>query len=347
MNLDEEYMHTCLELAVKGLGSVAPNPMVGCVIAGDSGVLGEGYHEKFGGAHAEVNSLNSVDRKASMDGATLYVNLEPCAHQGKTGPCTEAIIASGIKRVVIGCKDPNPEVNGKGIEKLKTAGIEVVTGVLERECTDVNKRFFTYHQKKRPYIILKWAQSADNFIDKKRTPKEERAKLTGEEADMMVHLWRSQEQAIMVGTGTVVMDNPKLTTRKVAGRSPARIVLDRTKRIPADSYVFDSTAPTIVFTEQSHGSSNGTEFISTKFDESLLPNILKELYSKNYQSLIVEGGEKLLRSFIVKDLWDEAKIFNSTQRLGEGVKAPSFPFPHKCEIRIGEDVLTLYGNKHL
>ncbi len=346
MNLDEEYMHSCLELAVKGLGHVAPNPMVGCVIAGEDGILGEGYHEKFGDAHAEINALNSIENKKLLKGATLFVNLEPCAHKGKTGPCTEAIIASGIKKVVIGCTDPNPEVNGKGIERLKNAGIEVVTGVLERECFEVNKRFFAYHHKKRPYIILKWAQSADGFIDRKRTAREDRAILTHEEADMMTHLWRSQEQAIMVGTRTVEMDNPELNTRKVNGKSPARVILDRNLRIPPGFKVFNSSAHTIVITEQEQGGNHVAEYIPLKFDGSLLPNILKELHGKQYQSLIVEGGEKLLKSFIDKDLWDEAKIFYSPLKLGEGVKAPNFPFPSKCEIRIGEDTLTLYSNKH-
>lgn len=346
MNLDEEYMHSCLQLAVKGLGHVAPNPMVGCVIADDNGVIGEGYHEKFGGAHAEINALKSVERNASLKGAALYVNLEPCAHQGKTGPCADAIIASGIKKVVIGCIDPNPEVKGKGIEKMKSAGIEVVTGVLERECFDVNKRFITFHEKKRPYIILKWAQSADGFIDRKRTAQESRAKLTHDEADMMAHLWRSQEQAIMVGTRTVEMDNPELSTRKVAGKSPARVILDRSLRIPATFNVFNSAAHTIVVTEMPEGGNHGAEYISLKFDSTLLPNLLKELHGKDYQSIIVEGGEKLLKSFIDKDLWDEAKVFYSTQKLGDGVKAPNFPFPSKCEIHIGEDKLSLFGNRH-
>ncbi len=346
MNLDEEYMHSCLELAVKGLGHVAPNPMVGCVIAGENGVLGEGYHEKFGGAHAEINALNSLERTASLKNATLYVNLEPCAHHGKTGPCSDAIINSGIKRVVIGCSDPNPLVKGKGIDKLQKHGIEVVTGVLERECSDVNKRFLTYHHKKRPYVILKWAQSADGFIDRKRSREETRTKLTQEEADIMVHRWRSQEQAIMVGTETVEMDNPELTTRKVTGKSPVRIILDRTLRIPAEFKVFNSSAPTIVITEQAKGGNHTAEFISLKFDGTLLPRILNELHKREYQSVIIEGGEKLLNSFINLDLWDEAKVFYTNQKLGDGIKAPNFPFRPKCEIRMGNDTLTLFGNRH-
>ena len=346
MNSHEGYMHSCLELAVKGLGRVAPNPMVGCIIAGENGIVGEGYHEIFGGPHAEINAINSVDHKASLEGATLYVNLEPCNHEGKTGPCTDAIIKSGIKKVVIGCTDPNPEVNGKGIEKLKQSGIEVTTGVLERECAEVNKRFFTFHKKKRPFIILKWAQTSDGFIDRKRTAQESPAKITQDEADMMVHLWRSQEQAIMVGTHTVVMDNPKLTTRKTKGASPVRVVLDRSLRIPTSSNVFDKSAPTIVFTEQKQGGNHGAEYIALNFDGTLLQNMLKELYNKNIQSVIVEGGEKLLKSFVDKDLWDEAKVFYSAKTLGEGVRAPNFPFPSKGEIRIGDDTLSLYRNKH-
>ena len=346
MNQHEKYMHLCLELAVKGLGRVAPNPMVGCIIAGENGIVGEGYHEAFGQHHAEINALNSIETPSSLKNATLYVNLEPCNHQGKTGPCTEAIIASGIKKVFVGCVDPNPEVKGKGIEKLVKNGIDVVTGVLERECIDVNKRFFTFYEKKRPFIILKWAQTSDGFIDRKRTAKETPAKITQDAADMMVHLWRSQEQAIMVGTHTVIMDNPKLTTRKAAGNSPTRVILDRTLRVPTTLNVFDKSAPTIVFTEQKEGGNHGAEYIPVAFDGSLLTNMLNELYKKNIQSVIIEGGEKLLKSFIDKDLWDEAKVFYSSRTLGEGVSAPQFPFPTKGEIRIGDDTLCLYRNKH-
>jgi diaminohydroxyphosphoribosylaminopyrimidine deaminase/5-amino-6-(5-phosphoribosylamino)uracil reductase len=348
MSQHEKYMHFCLDLAVKGLGRVAPNPMVGCVIVGENGTIGEGYHEIFGGPHAEINAINSLDGYSDIKNATLYVNLEPCAHQGKTGPCADAIIAKGIKKVVVGCLDPNPLVNGKGVEKLIRGGVDVITGILERESMEVNKRYFTYHKKKRPHVILKWAQSSDGFIDKKRTsPDQERAKITEGEADMMVHLWRSQEQAIMVGTHTVIMDNPSLTTRKVEGRSPVRIVLDRTLRIPTSSKVFDTAvAKTIVFTEQKNNGNHGAEYIPINFDANLLPNLLKKLYDKEIQSVIVEGGEKLLKSFVEKDLWDEAKVFFSAKKFGEGVSAPGFPFPTTGEIRIGDDTLAFYRNKH-
>lgn len=346
MNQHEKYMHLCLELAVKGLGKVAPNPMVGCIITGENGIIGEGYHEMYGQPHAEINAINSVENPASLKNATLYVNLEPCAHHGKTGPCADAIIASGIKKVVIGCVDPNPEVNGKGIEKMVRSGIDVVTGVSERECIDVNKRFFTFHEKKRPYIILKWAQTTDGFIDRKRTPNETPAKITQDEADMLVHLWRSQEQAIMVGTHTVIMDNPKLTARKASGVSPARVILDRTLKIPGTFNIFDKSAKTIIFTEQASNGNHGAEYVSIAFDANLLPTMLKELHKKDIQSVIIEGGEKLLKSFIEKDLWDEAKVFYSSKTLGEGVSAPRFPFPSRGEIRIGDDVLSLYRNKH-
>jgi diaminohydroxyphosphoribosylaminopyrimidine deaminase/5-amino-6-(5-phosphoribosylamino)uracil reductase len=346
MNSHEGYMHSCLELAVKGLGRVADNPMVGCVIAGENGVVGEGYHEKFGGPHAEINALNSVENKNSLKGTTLYVNLEPCSHHGKTPPCTDAIIASGIKKVVIGCLDPNAEVSGKGAEVLRKAGIEVTVGVLERECREVNKRFLTFHGKKRPFIILKWAQTSDGFIDRKRTAQESREKITQGEADMMVHLWRSQEQAIMVGTHTVVMDNPNLTTKKTGGSNPTRVILDKSLRIPTTSNIFDKAAPTIIFTEQKTGGNHGAEYITVNFDGALLPSMLQELYNKKIQSVIIEGGEKLLKSFIDKDLWDEAKVFYSAKTLGEGVKAPQFPFPSKGEIRMGDDTLTFYRNVH-
>ncbi|HTB07540.1 MAG TPA: bifunctional diaminohydroxyphosphoribosylaminopyrimidine deaminase/5-amino-6-(5-phosphoribosylamino)uracil reductase RibD [Bacteroidia bacterium] len=346
MNQHEKYMHRCFELAVRGLGRVAPNPMVGCVIVGDNGVIGEGSHEFFGGPHAEINALNSVENKADLQDATLYVNLEPCAHHGKTPPCADAIIASGIKNIVIGCADPNPEVKGKGIEKLTQAGCNVTTGVLEKDCQEVNKRFFVYHERNRPFIILKWAQTSDGFIDRKRTKEESPAKITQDEAEIMVHMWRAQEQAIMVGTHTVIMDNPKLNVRKAHGNSPTRIILDRTLRIPTNSNVFDKSAPTLIFTEQQNISNNGVEYVSVPFDGKLLQNMLTELHKRGIQSVIIEGGEKLLKSFIDKDLWDEAKVFYSNKTLGEGVMAPSFPFPSKGEIRIGDDTLILYRNRH-
>jgi diaminohydroxyphosphoribosylaminopyrimidine deaminase/5-amino-6-(5-phosphoribosylamino)uracil reductase len=348
MNQHDKYMHRCLELAVRGLGRVAPNPMVGCVIVGDSGVMGEGHHDIFGGPHAEVNALNSVENKAGFKEAILYVNLEPCPNHGKTPPCTDAIIASGIKHVVIGCVDPNPEVKGKGIEKLKAAGINVEIGVLEKECIEVNKRFVTFHERKRPYIILKWAQTSDGFIDRKRTKDEAREKITQDEVEIMVHLWRGQEQAIMVGTHTVIMDNPRLTARKAGGsKSPLRVILDKSLKIPTNSNIFDKEAPTLVFTEQTSPGNNGVEYVNLPFDAKLLQSMLNELYTRNIQSVIVEGGEKLLKSFIEKDLWDEAKVFYSGKALGDGVPAPSFPFPSKGEIKIGDDTLILYRNRHM
>lgn len=347
MNQHDKYMHRCLELAVRGLGKVAPNPMVGCVIVGENGIIGEGYHDKFGGPHAEINAINSVDNKEALKGATLYVNLEPCAHHGKTPPCTDAIIASGIKKVIVGSIDPNPEVKGKGIAKLKEAGIEVETGVLEKDCAEVNKRFLTFYEKKRPFIILKWAQTSDGFIDRKRSKDEIPAKITQDEAEIMVHLWRSQEQAIMVGTHTVIMDNPRLTTRKISGPSPVRVILDRTLKIPSTANIFDKSAPTFIFTEEQKHVNNSAEYINVVFDTKLLLSMLAELYKRNIQSVIVEGGEKLLKSFIEKDLWDEGKVFYSNKKLGEGVTAPNFPFPSKGEIKIGDDTLVLYRNRHL
>jgi len=298
-----------------------------------------------GGPHAEISALNSVENKADLKEATLYVNLEPCAHHGKTPPCTDAIIASGIKNIVIGCSDPNPEVKGKGIEKLTQAGCNVTSGVLEKDCQEVNKRFFVFHERKRPFIILKWAQTSDGFIDRKRTKEESPAKITQDEAEIMVHMWRGQEQAIMVGTHTVIMDNPKLNVRKAHGTSPVRVILDRTLRIPTNANIFDKSAPTLIFTEQQK-SNNGVEYVHIPFDAKLLQNMLNELYKRGIQSVIVEGGEKLLKSFIEKDLWDEAKVFYSNKTLGEGVMAPSFPFPSKGEIRIGDDTLILYRNRH-
>lgn len=254
-------MEQCLRLAAKGLGNVAPNPMVGCVIVHKGKIIGEGFHEKFGGPHAEINALKFVKNKALLKDSTLYVTLEPCSHQGKTPPCANAIIRHGIKRIVIGSVDPNPLVKGKGIAKLIRSGCNVITGIMEKECMELNKRFFTFHHKKRPYIILKWAMTKDGFIDKKRkvlqpAKMEQRVnplKITGLQADNLSHKWRSEEQAIMVGTNTAIMDNPSLTTRHVKGTSPIRIVIDKNLLIPAKSNIFSNFATAIVFNGKKTG----------------------------------------------------------------------------------------------
>jgi len=337
-------MSRCLKLAAKGFGHVAPNPMVGCVIVHKGKVIGEGYHEKFGQAHAEINAIKSVKNKALLKESTLYVTLEPCTHQGKTPPCADAIIKYGIKRVVIGSIDPNPVVKGKGIAKLLRSGCDIITGVLERECIDLNKRFFTFYSEKRPYIILKWAMTKDGYIDKKRKKQEKPLKITGIMADKLSHTWRSEEQAIMVGTNTVLMDNPTLTTRNIKGKSPMRIVMDRGLKIPANSKIFNKFASVIVLNAKKSAESGNVEYLKVKFQADRLDTMLAELYKRNIQSVMVEGGAKLLNSFISQGLWDEARVFSSNEKIKEGVEAPKFTNPISSTKKVGNVTLNQYKN---
>lgn len=340
-------MERCLQLAAKGLGKVSPNPMVGCVIVHDGKVIGEGYHEEYGKAHAEINAIRSVKNKKLLKESTLYVSLEPCAHHGKTPPCAEAIIKHGIKRVVIGSIDPNPLVKGKGIAKLMRHRCAIVSGVLEKECMDLNKRFFTFHREKRPYIMLKWAMTKNGYIDKKRKIGEKPLKITGKEADKLTHKWRSEEQAIMVGTNTAVMDDPMLTTREVKGRSPVRIVPDKSLQIARDSKLFNNFASVIVLNGKKNSRSGNVEYVKVKFKGDNLHPILAELYKRNIQSVIVEGGAKLLNSFIRQGLWDEARIFVSNIEMEEGIKAPLISGILNNKIKIGKDTLNTYVRKKI
>ncbi len=346
MNNNEFYINHCLGLALNGLGQVAPNPMVGCVIVANEKIIGEGYHQLYGQAHAEVNAINAVQDKELLKTATLYVNLEPCSHFGKTPPCADLIIASHIPRVVIGGVDSNSLVSGKGIEKLKNAGVIVEVGVLEQECKQLNYRFFTYHEKKRPYIILKWAQTRDGFIDASRTEENQKAlQISNADAKKLVHKWRSMEQAIMVGTNTALLDNPQLTVREVEGKNPIRITIDKWLRIPKDFHLFDGSTPTLVFTSSDAASVNNLEYIKINFELPLVPQFIDELYKRNIQSVLVEGGEQLLNSFIQANCWDEARVFVSETKIGKGVNAPVLntdPIDHE---NISGDVLLIYKNE--
>jgi diaminohydroxyphosphoribosylaminopyrimidine deaminase/5-amino-6-(5-phosphoribosylamino)uracil reductase len=339
-------MQQAINLAIKSFGRVAPNPMVGCVIVYNGKVIGKGYHEKYGEAHAEINALRSVKNKALLKDATLYVTLEPCAHHGKTPPCADTIIKHGIKKVIIGCVDPNPLVKGKGIAKLMHSGCTIITGVLEKECTELNKRFFTFHREKRPYIILKWAMTKDGYIDKIRTIDEKPLKITGKKADKLSHKWRSEEQAIMVGTRTTLMDDPMLTNRLATGKlkdkSPIRIILDRNLVLPREANIFNKFAKVIVLNEKKNSQSGNTEFVKIKFKKNALDTILDELYNRNIQSLIVEGGASFLNSFITQGLWDEARVFISPQKAGNGIKAPIIKGNLHRKIKIGSDTLYEY-----
>ena len=337
----EFFMRHCFHLALKGLGKAAPNPMVGCVIVADGKIIGEGYHEKYGEAHAEVNAVKSVKDQSSLKNATLFVNLEPCSHYGKTPPCSDLLIEKGIKKVVIANADTNPLVGGKGIEKLRAKGIEVITGILEKEGRELNKRFFTFHEKKRPYLILKWAQTADGFVSRFPIPDKESNWISGKESKKLTHLWRSQEQAIMIGTNTAVNDDPELTTRLVEGENPVRIVIDKKLMIPATANIFKSDSKVLVFTEEEKDSTSHIEFIKTVFTPDNLPFILSELFKRNISSVIVEGGTVLLNSFLGSGLWDEARIFVADQKFERGIKAPEFDFKKVKPLEVGEDRLFL------
>lgn len=340
----ETNIKRCLELAMHGLGNVAPNPMVGCVIMHNGIVIGEGYHEKFGEAHAEVNAINSVHHKNLLKDSTLYVNLEPCAHFGKTPPCSDLIIENKIKYVVIGTTDTSPVVKGKGIEKLIKAGVDVKVGILEKECREINKRFFIFHEKKRPYVILKWAQTLDNFIAVENNKPQTSGYIGSDESLKLVHQWRSEEQAIMVGTTTVLADNPKLTVRRVEGKNPIRITLDKHLKISSDFNLFDRTVPTIIFTCETKTSETNLEYVTIDFENNMMEQILSELHNRNIQSVIVEGGTKLLDSFIEKNLWDEARIFVSGKKFEKGVLAPQLSAPSFHHSKIGSDILFFHKN---
>jgi diaminohydroxyphosphoribosylaminopyrimidine deaminase / 5-amino-6-(5-phosphoribosylamino)uracil reductase len=319
---NEKYMHRCLQLARQGAGTVAPNPMVGAVLVYENKIIGEGYHQQYGQAHAEVNCINSVDleNKLQIEKSTLYVSLEPCAHFGKTPPCADLIVKSKIPNVVVACRDSFGEVDGKGIEKLQVAGISVTTGVLEKEALALNKRFFTFHNQQRPYIILKWAQTADGRIAGNNG---ERFFISNQFTNRLVHQWRSEEAAIMVGTNTALKDDPALTTRLYSGKHPLRIVIDMELKLPPSLKLFDGAVETIVFNTQKHEEGDMLSFYQIDKNEKIIPQILHALYHLKIQSVIIEGGAKLLQSFIDENLWDEARVItNTVMKIGEGISAP-------------------------
>jgi diaminohydroxyphosphoribosylaminopyrimidine deaminase/5-amino-6-(5-phosphoribosylamino)uracil reductase len=335
-------MRRCLQLALKGLGHVAPNPMVGCVIVHNNVIIGEGYHQKYGEAHAEVNAIASVINKEVLTESTVYVNLEPCSHHGKTPPCSDLLIAHKVKRVVVACLDTNPLVAGKGIAKLRNAGIEVFTGILEKEARELNKRFFTYHEKKRPYIILKWAQTKDNFISKLPPFTKEENWITNNESKKIVHTWRAQEQAILVGTNTALLDNPALTVRLTEGKNPLRILIDKELKVLITNSIFSEAAETIVFTEKNRLSKNNIIYHQIDFTKDIVSQILNYLYDKKITSIIIEGGAHTLQSFINKDLWDEARIFTGNKYFQSGIKAPIINKNKSNVQMIGDDELAIF-----
>src|ERR1700754_2566158 len=344
----EKYMQRCIELARLGAGEVSPNPMVGAVVVHEGKIIGEGYHQKYGQAHAEVNAIarviNNFENAAELlKQSVIYVSLEPCAHYGKTPPCADLIIKHQIPLVVVGCRDPFDQVDGKGIEKLKAAGIEVITGVLEKECQWLNRRFFTRVQKHRPYIILKWAQTSDSFF----APADNtQLWITGEESRRLVHQWRSEEDAVLVGKNTAAIDNPRLNVRYGDGRSPKRVVIDRRLELNKNLNIFDQSADTFVFNEVKFDVDGRNKYIALEdFDRFVPQYILYQLYLQDIQSVIIEGGAHTLQSFIEAGLWDEARIFIGKTILKNGIKAPQITGIIAEDFPSGDDRLQIVYNK--
>lgn len=340
-------MLRCIQLAKNGLGTTYPNPLVGSVIVCDGRIIGEGWHYKSGLGHAEVNAISSVEDKDLLKKATIYVNLEPCSHYGKTPPCADLIIASGIKKVVVGSMDPNPKVAGKGILKLIGNGCDVRTGVLKSECDELNKRFFTFHQRKRPFIFLKWAQSDDGFIAPlaaKRASKREPVWISNELSRQLVHKTRTTEQAILIGTTTAAIDNPTLTARDWFGTNPLRVLIDRQLRLAEDVSVLDGAVKTIIITEKENTNKDNLFYEKIDFSENLASQICDLLYKYQIQSLIVEGGMKTLQTFIDEKLWDEALIFRGNVTFGNGIVAPKFHGSQFSEEKIKGDTLQQFKN---
>ena len=333
VNIHEKYIKRCIEIAKNGLGYTRPNPMVGCVIVHNNTIIGEGFTSPYGGNHAEVNAIASVSNKAILKEATLYVTLEPCSHYGKTPPCANLIVSQHIPNVVIGTLDTHSKVSGKGVEILKSSGSNVTIGVLENECKTHHRRFFTLHNKKRPYIILKWAESNDGFISPSSKIGQKPFWISNEISRQLVHKWRAEEHAILVGANTVLTDNPSLTVRDWTGRNPVRIVLDRNHNLPKESNIFNNESETIVISED-----------DIDFNKDLAQQVCNFLHSKEIQSVIIEGGRKTLQSFIEEKLWDEARIFTGNLKLNSGIKAPRFSGKLISEEHICGDILKTYTN---
>lgn len=342
--MDLKYMRRALELAALGRGAVSPNPMVGCVIVLENQIIGEGWHRRYGDWHAEVNAVNDAIQKGFADllsQSTVYVTLEPCSHFGKTPPCADLLVEKKVKRVVICNDDPNPLVAGKGIQKLREAGIEVITGVLSEEGRKLNARFFTFFEQKRPYIILKWAETGDGFIaDEHKHP----LSITCLQSRILNHQWRTEEDAILVGTNTAQNDNPQLNARLWEGSNPVRVVLDRTLRLSQDLHLFDNTQKTLCYNAFSNEEKGNTTFVQIDFDENFLTNFLRDLYERKIQSILVEGGAILLQAFLNEELFDEIRVFKSHNAIGKGTASPLLPTGARLvnQKKVGEDWLSWY-----
>ena len=356
MSRDEFYMLRCLQLAANGLGTTYPNPLVGAVVVHNDKIIGEGWHKKSGEAHAEVKAIDSVKNHDLLKDSTLYVNLEPCSHFGKTPPCADLIIEKKIRKIVIGSLDFNDRVCGRGIEKLKLAGCEVVVGVLDEKCKELNKRFFTFHLKKRPYVVLKWAESFDGYLSPERFEEVNLGDVKNRKpywisntySRIFVHKLRAEEQSILVGARTALMDNPKLDVRSYSGKSPLRILIDRRLSLTKDSNLFDGSAETLVFCENLPENNEflpKVEFVKLGVKDHIEERILDELYQRGIQSVIVEGGGQTLSGFIGKGLWDEAIVIKGKSIFGKGTKAPQISGELKSSFNIVEDEVSLLQNQ--
>lgn len=337
MNAHEQYMQRCLQLAALGIGHVSPNPLVGALVVFNHTIIGEGHHRQFGGAHAEVNAIQSVNDHSLLPLSTLYVNLEPCAHYGKTPPCSTFILGHQLQQVVIGMTDPFAAVNGAGIRQLREGNIHVITGVLEPECRQLNKRFIKLVTEQRPYITLKWATTPDGFAGRRG----ERIQISNQFTGILAHQLRHSEQAILVGAGTVLSDDPALTTRNVAGRNPIRVIADPRGRLINQNHfqVFDGSQPTIIFTGIPGAVYPNAETIPLSEKEPLAETILRELGSRQIDSVLVEGGPYLQQEFLRSGRWDECYIFRSETALGHGLPAPAIPEGIRTETPAGNNTL--------
>lgn len=342
MDSDERYMRRVMELARLGSGNVSSNPMVGCVLVKDDEIIGEGYHERFGQPHAEVNAINSVQDKSKLAGSTLYVNLEPCSHYGKTPPCSNLIVEHKIARVVFATIDPNPLVAGAGFEFLMSNGIEVIQGVLEEEGRELNCRFLTFMEKKRPYIILKWAETADGFIAKENYDSKW---ISNDVSRQLVHKWRSEEDVVLIGTNTALYDNPRLNVRDWTGRNPVRAFIDKQLQVPAGAHLLDGTQETICYNYIEQDVRNLVEYVKVDPVDDMVEVIVNDMYIRKHLSMIVEGGTQLLNAFMKKGLWDEIRIFRSSTEFGTGIESPVIRAKEDSHEMILNDELIVYKNK--
>jgi diaminohydroxyphosphoribosylaminopyrimidine deaminase/5-amino-6-(5-phosphoribosylamino)uracil reductase len=347
---DSFFMRRALDLAMLGRGRTRPNPLVGCVVVGPSGdIIGEGYHQQHGGPHAEVNALASVANQELLRQSRVFVTLEPCAHHGKTPPCADLLIAKGVPEVIVCNDDPNPLVGGQGLARLRAAGIKVNTGLLAEDGRWLNRRFFTFQEKQRPYLVLKWAESADGFL---AGPHFQQVQISGPQAQLLTHQWRTDEAAILVGTRTALHDNPRLNAREWPGPQPTRLVIDKNLALPPSHHVLDGSQPTIIYTHRERASRPNLDYVTLPFapasappSPDLLPAVLADLRARHMQSVLVEGGPTVLNSLITTDVWDEIRVFRSPKRLERGIAAPRLGLRGwQSHEKVGVDDLFIYRN---